>query len=114
MECKKNTDIEDQENAKKIIKKNRAKKRKQVKVEKKFYCNECQLACSDKTSFERHMNSMKHKPERYVKYECVPCHYLTKGKASYGRHMRTKKHDKCVNDEEYREYLEARKTVRKQ
>lgn len=59
---------------------------------KKFYCEDCDKAFSDKTRINNHLKIKKHNPERYVKYSCQDCNYSTSHKPRYSLHLESKKH----------------------
>ena len=73
----------------------RSKKSKQRnREEKKFFCEPCQKAFSDKTILTNHLKIKKHNPSRYVKYVCEFdwCSYETTIKTRFTKHMDSLKH----------------------
>lgn len=69
-------------------------KRRGDMTDKKFYCVECDKAFYDKTSLTYHLQTKRHKPERYVKYDCPHnnCEYTTRAKSRYTKHLKIKRH----------------------
>ena len=59
---------------------------------KKYYCLECNKAFRDKYSLDKHLNGLKHHPERKISYHCASCNYTTKFKHCLTQHLHTKKH----------------------
>ena len=57
----------------------------------KYKCVECNLIFRDNDKYKLHMNTMKHKPEKYVKYHCEHCNYTTRLKVNFRKHQQTKK-----------------------
>ena len=68
--------------------------RSQMKAveDKRFYCDDHDVAYRDSTRLNRHLNGRKHHPELYLTYKCEACNYTTKQKFQYNRHILTNKH----------------------
>lgn len=66
----------------------------------KYYCFSCKLQCSSPKTFNKHINSNKHKKNldnqesknKSEKFKCQKCNYSTCRKSQYIRHLSTNKH----------------------
>ena len=64
-----------------------------------FWCKPCDVYCSDKTKYMKHLMTAKHqkigsKPSLfYAKiYDCSYCNFQCKKESDWNRHLNTKKH----------------------
>ncbi len=68
-----------------------------VLQDKKYYCEEHDIAYMTITTLSNHFAGMKHHPERYVSYDCDVCNYHTNNKSYFNKHLNTKKHNNMLN-----------------
>ena len=59
---------------------------------KKYYCVDCDKSFRDKYTLDKHLDGLKHHPERKVMYHCESCDYTTKFKHCLKNHLTTQKH----------------------
>jgi hypothetical protein len=59
---------------------------------KKYHCFDCDKSFRDKYSLTKHLNGLKHHPERKVVHECKICNYVTKHKNCINQHNQSQKH----------------------
>jgi len=64
-----------------------------------FFCNKCDVLCSDKTKFDRHLLTAKHQKRREKQrfftpkiYDCSLCDFQCSKQYDWNRHVSTKKH----------------------
>ena len=69
-----------------------------------FWCKQCDVYCSDKTKYMKHLMTAKHqkigrKPSLfYAKiYDCSYCNFQCKKESDWNRHLNTKKHIQNLN-----------------
>ncbi len=60
--------------------------------EKRFYCDEHNVAYINKKRLQNHLSGYKHNKSKYVSYSCEVCNYLSKRKEHLRRHNKTSKH----------------------
>lgn len=67
-----------------------------------FECIPCSFATFDRSNFNKHLLTTKHKkvtgeePSFGAKYECVSCDFSTKDKKDFSRHIQTQKHKRLT------------------
>ena len=61
---------------------------------KVYHCTSCDKSYRDQYTYNRHLRSMKHNPDRYKTYRCETCNYSSKIKTAYNVHMQCRKHIK--------------------
>jgi len=61
---------------------------------KKYICEKCDFICCKKSSYDRHISTLKHKTALFPKeiYKCNHCDYTCRYKSEYDKHISTLKH----------------------
>ena len=59
---------------------------------KKYYCDTCDKAFKDRHDLNKHLNGLKHHPERLTSHTCHYCNYTTRLKSRMTRHEQSKRH----------------------
>jgi hypothetical protein len=59
---------------------------------KKYHCQTCDKSFRDRTVLNKHLTSMIHNPERYVRHTCLVCMYSTRVKANLRKHKTSQRH----------------------
>ena len=71
-------------------------KKKWQKSSKMFVCECCDYITSRKSSYEKHLESKKHKEQKLQSknetFRCECCDYTTSKKYNYDKHLLTKRH----------------------
>ncbi len=71
-------------------------KKKWQKSSKMFVCEVCDYTTSRKSSYEKHLESKKHKEQKLQSknetFRCICCDYTTSKKYNYDKHLLTKRH----------------------
>ncbi len=69
-----------------------------------FYCSKCDVLCSDKTKFDRHLSTAKHQKRREKQrfftpkiFDCSLCDFECSKQSDWNRHIKTKKHMNNAN-----------------
>ena len=75
-----------------------------------YTCKNCLFECSEKSKYNRHLSTAKHKIRNKLEtkiapsennivqcFECIQCNYVTKKLSDYNRHLITKRHLKKAN-----------------
>ena len=79
---------------------------KDPKASAKYYCELCDFKSRNKTMFERHIDTAKHKRRKAeqngaIKYCCKKCNYYSNDKTKFDRHLKTNKHKKNSEQTEF-------------
>ena len=84
---------------------------KDVLKEYKFICNQCNFKCNEKSRWEKHTESEKHKTGQRKKrcdyggpYKCERCEYETENSTTYKQHILNEHSNKEEREKGFKYY----------
>jgi len=83
-----------------------------------YECIKCQYITGNKTDYEKHLMTSKHKkllklsknPQKIAMYSCEKCDYFTDNKTNYEKHLTTGKHKNNFPEKEEKEETQEEDT----
>jgi hypothetical protein len=63
-----------------------------------YFCEKCNYSTLKKSSYDKHVTTIKHNEEKDTIYFCEKCNYKTLKKNNYNRHIESNRHQKNSNN----------------